>query len=84
MGYMQRLFPKATLRSEMLLTFFWTMVWMSPLVVVENAAYYGLLTESRLQEQGVREHSTEAITWGYKILSAFVRVRALELRCALC
>ena len=75
MGYMRRLFPKATLRSEMLLTFFWTMVWMSPLVVVENVAYFGALTESALQDEGAREHSTAAITWGYKLLSAFVRVR---------
>lgn len=82
MGYMQRLFPKATLRSEMLLTFFWTMLWMSPLVVIENMAYYGVLTESRLQDQGARQHSTEAITWGYRILSALVRVRAFALRCA--
>lgn len=75
MGYMQRLFPKSVLRSEMLLTFFWTMAWMGPLVVLENVSYFGVLTKSSLEAQGARGHTTEAIAWGYKLASAFVRVR---------
>lgn len=75
MGYMRRLFPKSVLRSEMVLTFFLGMAWMSPLVVLENLAYYGVLTASTLEAQGGRQHSTEAITWGYHLLAAVVRVR---------
>jgi RsiW-degrading membrane proteinase PrsW (M82 family) len=77
MGYMQRLFPKAVLRSEMLLTFFWAMACMAPLVVLENLAYAAVLTRSSLEAQGGRQHSTAALTWGYKLLSALVRAYLL-------
>ncbi len=77
MGYMQRLFPKCTLRSEMLLTFFWALVCMAPLVVLENLAYAAVLTQSSLEAQGGRQHSTAARTWGYKLLADLVRAYLL-------
>jgi hypothetical protein len=79
MGYMRRLFHKSVLRSEMLMTFFLTMGWMAPWVVAENLFYAGVLTHSSLEAQGSREHTTAAITWAWRLFSAFVRVRACWL-----
>lgn len=73
MTYSQRLFARSVLRREMVLTFFLAILCMSPVVVVENLWYYVVLTKSHLDDAGDVPHSTGAITWAYRFLSAFVR-----------
>lgn len=74
MMYMHRLFHRSVLRSEMVVSFFITMIYMSPVVILENLWYLAALTKSNLDKEGAALHSTEGITWGYKLLASFVRV----------
>ena len=74
MTYMQRLFHRSVLRSEMIVSWFMTLAYMAPLVIMENLWYYVILTKSNLDSEGGVLHSTLAISWGYRLLSSFVRV----------
>jgi RsiW-degrading membrane proteinase PrsW (M82 family) len=73
MTYLHHLFPLCVLRQEMLLTFFLAILYMGPLVILENLWYFGVLTKSRLDNAGFATHSSPALTWAYKLLSSFVR-----------
>ena len=73
MAYLQYLFPLCVLRQEMLLTFFLAILYMGPVVLLENLWYWSVLTKSRLDDAGYATHSTPTLTWAYKLLSSFVR-----------
>lgn len=62
----------------MALSFFWTVVVMSPLAVVENLWAWLATVKSGLEHEAKGAHSTLGIAWAYFVLYTFVVVRVLR------